>query len=394
MIIKKQSDDLLDKSGTEGIRVFTLNDFKFMDRIPNLILSYQTLHDCLVTVNGDMLYNLSGEPIRPSLHLRGYDTTIHGPANWDLLPSNKNKIAHKLRSVVFIPFLEFEHFGHFLTESVSWLAALLDPFLYQFIRTETKPTILLGKDAAKYREKLSAFLKIDEEQILCTASLNGLTHIETVFLPERTMINKCFITDQHFPALKKIMDIQFDLHNLSERIDPVHTKKIAGKEKIYLSRSRLPHYKRQILGETQIEKYLSVKGWQIVYPEELTIVEQIETLHRATVISGNAGSAFHLLMYFGKKLSSKCAITLGSKNEILENLGPNNVFAQLKAQQIKVYHIAGFCEPSPISKGPGVNRRCLDLEIRYKPDLVAQAIESIASAFLKSGDKPEFDNVH
>ena len=382
MIIKKQSDDLLDKSGTEGIRVFTLNDFKFMDRIPNLILSYQTLHDCLVTVNGDMLYNLSGEPIRPSLHLRGYDTTIHGPANWDLLPSNKNKIAHKLRSVVFIPFLEFEHIGHFLTESVSWLAALLDPVLDHFIRTETNPTILLGKDAAHCRNDLATFLDVDAEKILCTESLNGLTHIETVFLPERTMVNKCYISVHHFSAVQQIMKKKFGLDITFPSSDLKNQQDKPEFEKIYLSRTKLPLHKRHILGEKQIETYLSSSGWRIIYPEQLKISEQIEILHKATVIAGNTGSAFHLLMYLGLDISSKCVITLGSKSEILENFGPNNVFAQLSAQQIKFYHVAAFSEPSTISKRPGVGRRSLDLEIMYKPDDVAKTVESIASVFL------------
>ncbi len=380
--MNKQSDELQEKSRTEGIRVFTLNDFKFMDRIPDLILPYQTLHDCLIPADGEMLYNTSGEPIRESLHLRGYDTTIHGPANWDLLPINKSKKTHKLRSVVFIPFLEFEHLGHFLTESVSWLAALLDPVLDHFIRTETNPTILLGKDAAHCRNELASFLDIDTEKILCTGSLSDLTHIKTVFLPERTMVNKCYITVHHFSAVQQIMKKKFDLDLIFPSSNIKNQQDKPEFEKIYLSRTQLPLHKRHILGEKQIETYLSSTGWRILYPEQLKISEQIEILHKATVIAGNTGSAFHLLMYLGLDISSKCVITLGSKSEILENFGPNNVFAQLKAQQVRFYHVSGFSEPSIISKEPGVSRRCLDLEIMYRPDDVAKTVELIASEFL------------
>lgn len=380
--MNKQSDELQEKSRTEGIRVFTLIDFKFMDRIPDLILPYQTIHDCLIPADGDMLYNTSGEPVRASLHLRGYDTTIHGPANWDQYHIKNNDAAYSLKSAVFIPFLEFEHLGHFLTESVSWLATLLDPVLDHFIRTETSPTILLGKDAAHCRNDLASFLHIDTEKIQCIGSLNGLTHIETVFLPERTMVNKCYISEQHFSAVRQIMNKRFDLDISFPTLH--YTLHETGSEckKIYLSRNQLPPHKRHLLGEMQIEKYLSSKGWRIIYPEQLKISEQIEILHKAKVIAGNAGSAFHLLMYLGLDIPSKCVITLGSKSEILENLGPNNVFAQLKAQQIKVFHVAAFSEPSTISKGPGVGKRCMDLEIMYRPEDVAKTVESIASAFL------------
>lgn len=380
--MNKLTDELQEISRIEGIRVFSLIDFKFMDRIPDLILPYQTIHDCLIPADGDMLYNTSGEPIRASLHLRGYDTTIHGPANWDLLPINKNKKTHNLKSVVFIPFLEFEHLGHFLTESVSWLAALLDPVLDHFIRTETNPTILLGKDAAHCRNDLASFLDIDAEKILCTGSLSDLTHIKTVFLPERTMVNKCYISVHHFSAVQQIMKKKFGLDITFPSSDLKNQQDAPEFEKIYLSRTQLPLHKRHILGEKQIETYLSSSGWRIIYPEQLKISEQIEILHKAKVIAGNTGSAFHLLMYLGLGISSKCVITLGSKSEILENFGPNNVFAQLSAQQIKFYHVAAFSEPSTISKRPGVGRRSLDLEIMYKPDDVAKTVESIASVFL------------
>lgn len=381
MSINKDTQALKKDLHFQGIRILTLNDFKWMDNIPKFITPFQTFHDCLVPVNGDMLYHASGEPIRPSLHIRGYDQTIHGPANYDHYPADGKDISTHLKTVIFIPFLDFVHIGHFITESISWLAAFLDPRLDQFIRSEQQPTILLGKDAANYRDDLALLLKIDPENILCTGSLHGLTHIETVFLPERTMINKCYITNQHFQAVKSWMDMHVDLQYSFAESNTIFKSDIPKKEKIYLSRSRLPTYKRHILGEIQIEQYLAANGWQIVYPEELSVRDQIEVLKHARVISGNAGTAFHLLMYLGQNLSSKRVITLGSKSEILENLGPNNVFAQLKAQHINVFHLAAYCEPSTISKGPGVGRRQLDLEIIHPPVLVAEAIESIASAF-------------
>jgi len=372
-------------SDASGIRVFTLDDFKWMKDIPERSFPYQTHENCLVTKDGGFLYDREAEPILRSIHHRGqHPRELWAPADLQGLKPEERDVAAHLDAVVFIPFLLLEHFGHLLTESVSWLAALLDPFLETFIHSPTSPTILLGVHAAQDRDGLSALLSIPPDRIACTTELPGLTRIGKVFLPERTMANRDYITEEHFPALKRIVDIRYGLRD----VDPCRkTPDAAGRpraRKVHLSRSMLPPVNRHLLGEKQIEDCLVRLGWEIAYPERLSMSEQIEILREASVISGNVGSAFHLLMYLGTDFGQKCIITLGSRSEMLENNPSNNVFAQLRLQKADLYHVAAFGEPCLFSKPHDGDRR-YDLEILHPPSRVAELMESMASRFLLGG---------
>jgi len=278
--------------------------------------------------------------------------------------------------------VQFVHFGHFLTETVSWLAAFEDPALRLFLKQGVGPKILLGKYAASGRDTLAAYLSLPPEQILCTEDLEGPTHIERVILPVRTMVNRSYIMPRHLEALKRLVDVFYVFPEAQQHLSRSgnHQGKYGGK--VYLSRSLLSPEDRHIRGEEQIESLLSANEWQNVYPERLTVTDQIEILRNAKAISGNTGSAFHLLMYLGASVPPKCVITLGSRSEILENSSPNNVFAHCRLQGMELYHLAAFAEPCRYIKPQGAALRQWDLEILHPPEKVAQAIETIASGFL------------
>jgi len=371
-----------DVNVASGIRVFTLADFKWMKDIPELSFPCRTYDNCLVEKGGGFLYDREGEPIPGSIHHRGqFPRERWAPEELQGLKAEERDVAGHLDAVVFIPFLLLDHFGHLLTESVSWLAALTDPFLEAFIHSPTSPTILLGVHAAQDRDKLSALLSIPSDRIACTTELAGLTRIGRVYLPERTMANRHYITQEHFPALKRIVDMAYGLGDGDPvRMVPGAAGMSAGR-KVHLSRSMLPPVNRHLLGEKQIEEVLVRMGWEVVYPERLGLSEQIERLRNASVISGNLGSAFHLLMYLGTDIGSKCIITLGSPSEILDNHPSNNIFAQLRLQRAELYHVSAFAEPCIFSK-PDQGSRWFDLEILHPPDRVALLMESLACRFL------------
>lgn len=198
------------------------------------------------------------------------------------------------------------------------------------------------------------------------------------------MINRSYVSVAHFTALQRIVDIWYGVRapGLVESRGVAHRPTTA--RKVHLSRGMLSRAYRHLYGEGQIEQYLKAHGWEVVHPERITVTEQIETLRHADVISGNAGSAFHLLMYFGIGAGSKCVITLGSRNEFLDLTASANVFSHLMLQQFDCHHLAAFGEPSPYTKVCD-HKRSRDLEILYPPSDVGQAMESIARRFLEGG---------
>ncbi|WP_062206367.1 glycosyltransferase family 61 protein [Demequina salsinemoris] len=66
-------------------------------------------------------------------------------------------------------------------------------------------------------------------------------------------------------------------------------------ERLWLSRSALPSGVRD-LNEHVTERRLAAAGWTIAHPEQLSVREQLDLISRASVVSGDEGSAFHLIM--------------------------------------------------------------------------------------------------
>lgn len=65
--------------------------------------------------------------------------------------------------------------------------------------------------------------------------------------------------------------------------------------KIYLSRRKRQW--RLLLNDTEIAAHLEARGFEIVFPEELTFIEQVRLFQQATVIVGPSGSSWINLMF-------------------------------------------------------------------------------------------------
>jgi capsular polysaccharide biosynthesis protein len=66
--------------------------------------------------------------------------------------------------------------------------------------------------------------------------------------------------------------------------------------RVWLSRSRLTPDRGSIEGEGVLDALLEVAGWQVVAPEALALRDQLDAVSGAEEIAGFMGSAFHLLM--------------------------------------------------------------------------------------------------
>ena len=65
-----------------------------------------------------------------------------------------------------------------------------------------------------------------------------------------------------------------------------------GYDKIYMSRTKLPSHMCTI-GEEKIQKIFEKNGFKIIYPETMTIAEQISAVTDARYLAGCAGTALH-----------------------------------------------------------------------------------------------------
>jgi len=65
---------------------------------------------------------------------------------------------------------------------------------------------------------------------------------------------------------------------------------------VYLSRRRLED-RRRATNEDEIEAMMTARGFEVVHPQELTLVEQVAMARRAAMIAGCDGSALHVALF-------------------------------------------------------------------------------------------------
>jgi hypothetical protein len=193
------------------------------------------------------------------------------------------------------PFMR-EHYGHLLVEGISrywfvmknleknWkIPTPRNPFgMKVFLKSYIKP-------ASEHWKKMMNSFDIRRENILFT---RNPIKAKEIIIPECSMYSRGPVNHQHLYVTRKI------------------AKKIIRGSKIdhdsrplYLSRVKLKKYFNNFIGEETIEKYCKDIGCKIIYPEKLSLKEQIILFNKHDVFIGCIGSAFHstLLRFVNRK---------------------------------------------------------------------------------------------
>lgn len=185
------------------------------------------------------------------------------------------------------------HFGHFLMDSMSRFWALDGA-------PPADKLLFLGNAGDAYK-KHSYSLAVFEALGLNAEKLLRLDHpvlIRSVLAPEPSIQHAFRIYDNHDFAHLKVARAVLE--------------RSAGNEfdsaRVYLSRSRLPPGLRRLVGEEQLEQRLRDRGFTILYPERLSLAEQIVLFNRAGHIAGSVGSAFHNALFVPKHRDVKLSI--------------------------------------------------------------------------------------
>ena len=216
--------------------------------------------------------------------------------------------AVPVATLVFLPYVEFDHFGHWLTETAAWLGPLLDPGLDWLAAAGDQAVLMVSAQAAPALAELESLLPAAPRRWLSSSSLEAPLRAERVLMPVPSMRNGHSIQAEHPRHLRLLLERRL---GPAVRLPPP----IAGKpdgSRLYLSRSRLDSSCRMILGEEALEQELRRRGWRIAWPETQPLAEQLQQLRNASVVAGPRGSALHLLLYFGPSLAGRSVITLSA----------------------------------------------------------------------------------
>ncbi len=172
----------------------------------------------------------------------------------------------------------WKHFGHFLVESSSRLWALdhlsedIDGILFIPKRARN------GGEVAAHQSDFLKLMGFDKPVI----SLDAPTRVERLVVP-----------GQGFGLGSLISGTEFFREAIDQRF--ARDVQAEGTEKLYISRSKLPAGRGNLIGEDALEKALAAEGYKIFHPEKHDLRAQIAAYKAARQIIAAEGSALHLL---------------------------------------------------------------------------------------------------
>lgn len=179
----------------------------------------------------------------------------------------------------------FNHFGHFLLESLSRL--------WFFKQNPTTPIIWVkSEDFSEFESfhlDLFAILNITNPFIIVTEPVQ----VHTLLLPDEAVILPDMIHSEFYKTMGVIKSPLKQKNNLFTHL--IKYKKPKSQHihqtNVWLSRSKF--HSGLILNEHLLENILKEYGWIILHPEIESVQKTLDTLVNADRIAGISGSAFH-----------------------------------------------------------------------------------------------------
>jgi capsular polysaccharide biosynthesis protein len=248
------------------------------------------------------------------------------------------------------------HFGHFLTETLTnlWPVQALSADGIVGMRIGVRAPVSFGSAGIRPLEP-----KPWMQELLALAGLGGreilISHlkavrVERLLVPERPVLIKHWVRPEAVELWRRISDTVGEL---------------GASRRVFLSRSRfnatVGHGGRPPRTDPEwdalMDRSFAAAGFDLVYPEELSISEQIAIVRGVEVLAASKGSALHLSCFTrpGTKVlevgepgrrdppPTQCAIDAACGNPFayLQH-GDRDALGRLKA----------FVEDDPVASGP------------------------------------------
>ena len=307
------------------------------------------------------IFDQSDKLVRQSLQYRGKNHNFiprHVPHNTPYIDSEAIYIGNI-----------YPHFGHFLVEHLNRLwggEKKQSDIKYIFINNK-------NLDVKKYLyEFMSAFGVKKKDIIILTQS----TRFRKIYIPSQTFnisgaFVDCAMTDGYRLMAKNIKGF--------------------GYKKVYMSRTKLPENMKTI-GEEKIEKIFAKNGYKIIYPETMTIKEQIASVRDAKYLAGCAGTALHWCLFM-KPGGTVITLRRNSKHDtsirtqyILNNVCDlNSVFVWASIEKHKSEH-GGNHAPQIIGVNENLKKFFDEFGFKYNDSDIAfdeQSMDKYTKAYAK-----------
>jgi len=227
---------------------------------------------------------------------RFHQALIRSPKGYKLkeAPATAKALSGKY---LYLDFQHISHYGHFIADVLPRLWA------YSYARNYLNIAdlkIILTKKSEPFIHELLTFFGFAKNDIY---EIDHPVMVEDLFIATKALQLQDYVA----PVLQETWK------TISFRA----TKSLIGAKRVYLSRAR--HPQRILLNEIHVEQLFRAKGFEIVYPEELSISEQINTIIHSEMIAGTSGSNLFTLA-FQQKLKSIFIITSPALIHITDSL--------------------------------------------------------------------------
>lgn len=256
------------------------------------------------------LFSSDGRPVleaidfREGLHVPG-DQRLPGEGRIDVAVAERSDTTY-----IYVGRINF-HYGHFLVNTL--------PRFWNITKIKTPNTKIL------YHGPMSIEQIFSTPYVKTILSMLGLTPEDFVKFVAPTKIKHVVVPKTSFEEQRSGYSKYKSLcHDIGCRL----LRNIDSSARIgtlYYSKTRLRSAVGIITNEIEVEEYMREKGVRIVYPEELSLEEQLSLMSKAENIIASAGSFLHTSIFCSPRNITCLNVTeqINSNYTIIDKLNRN-----------------------------------------------------------------------
>jgi capsular polysaccharide biosynthesis protein len=279
------------------------------------------------------IYKDNGELVHASILKRGTRMCNIPPLTIDVKQFAKTDIIDK---AFFGGIMLGKHHGHFLIESLSRLWPLAIPDMADDLLgckilywSQDKTTVPVEKAVIR-----PAQLVLESLRIKSNISILGQpVYISELIIPDQASI----LNHEFYSVFRDLLKLAGTGIVLKHRQSQNNNR---YPEKVYLSRTKLPYYRRNNGNERRLESILKGYGFEIIHPQEFSLPDQICIFNKAKVIVGSFGSAFHTMLL--AEISDQRILCLVDDCPDLTSTGIDRI-CNAKTEYIRCMYPHPFC---------------------------------------------------
>ncbi len=220
------------------------------------------------------------------------------------------------------------HWGHFLIDFSTRLY-----FAQKY--KKAKYIYLINKDSIIFPiiPQILRFLQLLDLDINNFIFVNKITKVKTVIIPEQSFQCEAYFSNEYLELFNTVAkNIKPSISNISS--------------KIYFSRSKFNSAKRKEFGGEILDNLFENNGYKIIFPEQISLDDQIFFINNCKFFAGISGTILHNLLFLQNKNTTVICINKSNFINIM-------LIDTLKLKNINPIFIDAYAMKYPVRLGFG-----------------------------------------